>query len=697
MSSAASGKVRADHLKRNAYLYVRQSTVRQVFENTESTRRQYALRQRAVALGWPTERVVVIDNDQGQSGASAQAREGFKTLVNEVAMGRAGIVLGLEVSRLARNSADWHRLLEICAVSETLILDEDGIYDPKEFNDRLLLGLKGTMSEAELHILRARLRGGILNKARRGELRSRLPIGLLYDPQERVVLDPDRQIRDSVALLFATFRRTGSACGTVKAFRRQGVLFPRRLSRGLQKGEVLWGELDHWRTLQILHNPRYAGAFVFGRTRTRRRADGRVVVKDLPLEQWDTVIRQAHPGYISWDEYEENLRRLRANAQAHGAERRKSPPREGPALLQGMVICGVCGLRMTVRYRTSRRGVAPIYLCQTRAVEHGEQICQSIPGSGIDAAMGDLLVEAMSPVALEVSLAVQREIQVRLEQADRLLRKQVDRARYEAELARRRYMQVDPNNRLVADELEAQWNNNLRAFKEAQEDYEKRKERVRAKLTDKQRARILALATDFPKVWADPNTPQRERKRMARLLLEDVTLIKDGQITAHVRFKGGATRTLRLPVPPSAWQLRQTPSEVVSTIDRLLDDHTLGQILTILNEQGLCSGEGKPFSRRILRRIQQAYGLKTRYDRLRDAGMLTLAEMAGKLGVSRCTVKIWHQHGLLGAYPYNDKSQYLYGPPGKNAPVKNQRKGIYGKPTRSEVHPDRTDEVQYAT
>src|SRR5579863_8599920 len=265
----AHQKVNADHLKRNAYLYIRQSTLRQVFENTESTKRQYGLRQRAVALGWPVERIVVIDCDLGQSGATAVDREGFQKLVTEVSMGRAGIVLGLEVSRLARNSADWHRLLEICALSNTLILDEDGIYDPSHFNDRLLLGLKGTMSEAELHLLRARLLGGMLNKARRGELQCRVPIGFVYDAAGRVALDPDQQVQHTIRVLFETFRRTGAATATVKSFREQGLSFPRRIWHGSRKGDIIWGALDHPRTLWVLHNPRYAGAFVYGRTRQR--------------------------------------------------------------------------------------------------------------------------------------------------------------------------------------------------------------------------------------------------------------------------------------------------------------------------------------------------------------------------------------------------------------------------------------------
>jgi DNA invertase Pin-like site-specific DNA recombinase len=301
MTGGAHHKVKAGHLQRHAYLYVRQSTLRQVFENTESTKRQYGLRQHAVALGWPIERILVIDSDLGQSGASAADREGFQKLVTEVSLGKAGIVLGLEVSRLARNSMDWHRLLEICALTDTLILDEDGVYDPSHFNDRLLLGLKGTMSEAELHVLRARLQGGILNKARRGELQSPLPVGFVYNANSEPVLDPDKQVQETIRFFFDTFRRTGSACAIVKTFRHKGLLFPRRLKNGPNQGDLVWAELAFSRTLPILHNPRYAGAFANGRSRTRSNPDGSISYTRLSCEQW-ILLKDAHPGYISWEQ-----------------------------------------------------------------------------------------------------------------------------------------------------------------------------------------------------------------------------------------------------------------------------------------------------------------------------------------------------------------------------------------------------------
>ena len=363
MNSDAT-KVSPNHLDRDAYLYVRQSTLRQVVENTESTQRQYALRERAIALGWPIERVQVIDCDQGQSGASAADREGFQRLVAEVSLGHAGIVLGLEVSRLARNNSDWHRLLEISGLTGTLILDEDGLYDPSQFNDRLLLGLKGTISEAELHVLRARLRGGILNKARRGELKTPLPVGLVYDAQGRVALDPDRQVQDALRVLFATYERTGSGSATVKYFREQGLLFPRRLRRGVRKGELVWGTLVHSRVLQVLHNPRYAGAFVHGRTRWCRSRNGGKTCRRLPLEEWYALLPETHAGYIAWEQYQRNHQSWRENTLARGADRHKSPPREEPALLQGMALCGRCGQRMTVRYHTRKTELVPNYICQ---------------------------------------------------------------------------------------------------------------------------------------------------------------------------------------------------------------------------------------------------------------------------------------------------------------------------------------------
>lgn len=652
------GKVTARHLKRKAYLYVRQSTLRQVLENTESTKRQYALRQRAVALGWSEDETVVIDHDLGQSGAGAADREGFQRLVTEVGMGRAGIVMGLEVSRLARNCADWHRLLEICALSDTLILDEDGVYDPSHFNDRLLLGLKGTMSEAELHVMRARLQGGLMAKARRGDLAAPLPIGFVYDHQNRVVLDPDKQIQESVRHLFLTFDRTGSATATVKAFKKEGLLFPRRPRKGGWEGPILWAPLMHSRALFLLHNPRYAGVFFYGQLRQRKAPNGKRIYKRVPPEECYAFIRDAHPGYITWEQFENHQRRLQENSNALGPDRTKSPPREGLALLQGLVICGRCGERMTIRYHQRKSGIVPDYVCQRDGIEQGKSACQSIHGEAIDEAIGTLLLETVTPLSLEVALAVQQELQARGEQADRLRYQRVERAQYEVDLSRRRYMQVTPENRLVADTLEGDWNLKLLALKEAQQEYERRRTENQDPLHE-QRDRVLALANDFPRLWSDPGTPQRERKRMVRLLLEDVTLLKDHQVTAQVRFRGGASRTLTVARPQKSCESWQTPSAVVSQMDNLLDSHTLDEIAEILNGRGLHSGQGKPLSRKMLTRIQAAYGLKSRFDRLRQTGLLTAEEIGSLLGVTPYFVNAWRRQGLLSAQPYNRKS-FLY-------------------------------------
>jgi DNA invertase Pin-like site-specific DNA recombinase len=695
LTADRSQKITPRHLRRQAFLYVRQSTLRQVVENTESTQRQYALRQRAVALGWPIEQVVVIDRDLGHSGASAADREGFQQLVRDVGLGRAGLVMGLEVSRLARNSMDWHRLLEICALTETLILDEDGLYDPAHFNDRLLLGLKGTMSEAELHVLRARLRGGILNKARRGELEIPLPVGFVYDAAGRVDLDPDQQVQETIRAFFHTFRRTGSATATVKAFRDQQLPFPRRARAGAHQGETLWGRLEHSRALWVLHNPRYAGAFFFGRSRQRHTADARLVHERLPRDEWTALIPNAHAGYITWEDFEENQRRLRENAQANGADRRRSPPREGPALLQGLAVCGRCGDRMTVRYHQRHGTPWPTYVCQRRGIAHAEPICQSIPGRGLDDAIARVLLETVTPLTLDVTLTVQQELQTRLDEADRLHHRAVERARYEADLARRRYLQVDPTNRLVADELEAQWNRALQQVADAQAIYERQRQTDRLAVDADARARILALATDLPRLWHDPHTPDRERKRMARLLVDDVTLITtDDGLTAHVRFRGGATTTRTLARALNAWQLRETSAEIVALIDQLLNQHTDGMIATMLNARGYVSGTGQPFQRGIVKHIRHSHRLRSCYARLRARGMLTRDEIADRLKVSATTVKMWARHGLLTCYPCNDKHERLYEPPGPNAPIKMQGRRLSDRRGRTLLS-DHTNEVQY--
>jgi len=673
LPDTAASKVTAAHLSRRALLYIRQSSLKQVIHNTESAIRQYDLRGKATALGWAADQITVIDIDQGQSGASAADREGFQQLVAEVSLGRAGIVLGLECSRLARNNADWHQLLEICAMTGTLICDEDGLYDPRAFNDRLLLGLKGTMAESELHFIRARLRGGILSKARRGELVMPLPVGLVYDAAGHVILDPDTAIQGAVRHLLATFEAAGSATAVVKAFNAAGLSFPWRHEKGPRKGEVDWQPLRHSTVLHVLHNPRYAGAFTYGRHREQLLPGGKRSSVTVPRDQWISFIPGAHPGYITLDQWEANTARLAANAAAHGRDRAAGPPREGPALLQGIIMCGRCGGRMTIRYHARGGKDLPTYLCQRDGIANARPICTAIPGHTLDEHVGQLLIDTLTPLAAEAALQVSAELEHRAAEADALRAAHVERARYHADLARRRYLAVDPGNRLVAETLEADWNTALRALADAQAAYDKARERHAGTLTQPQKDRIAQLVTDLPGIWNDPATPMRERKRITRLLIADVTVTRTSDtITAHARLAGGQHRTLTLPVPEPAWKIRQTKATTIAEIDNLLDHHTCAEIAAILHARGLANGQGRPFPPAMVQRVIRTYQLRSRRQRLLDAGLIPLSQMAQLLGVSTGTVKIWYHAGIVSGQRYNDKDQVLYNPPGPNPPARHQ-------------------------
>jgi len=670
-------KVQPHHLGRAAYLYVRQSSMRQVVENIESTKRQYALRNRAIALGWRDDQIIVIDNDQGESGASAAWREGFQRLVTDVGMGHAGIVMGLEVSRLARNNADWHRLLEICALADTLILDEDGVYDPASFNDRLLLGLKGTMSEAELHVLKARLRGGILNKVRRGEYRCPLPTGLVYDEAGNVVLDPDAQIRETIAHFFETFDRIGSASQVVKVFRKEGILCPSRIH---VSGTVVFRPLTTWTAIRMLSNPRYAGAYVYGRRLHRRDLDGKKHVQRKPDSgDWLACIPNAHPGYITWEHFQENLKILENNGRSYELAR-NSPPREGAALLQGRAVCGRCGRHFRVRYANRRGRQEGWYVCDRGHTACGELNCQSIAAAPVDAAIGALVAEEMTPAAVELAIEIRREIEARHEEADQLRCRAIDRAQIEADLAQRRFMLVDPGNRLVADTLEREWNEKLRALAGVREERERARQQDSVVLDDAVRKKLVAMTTDFHKLWDDPDTANRERKRLLACIIEDATLIKvpaEGVTRIHIRFKGGRTQTLTTQNPKTSGQQVRTHTEVVHLVDQLLDHHCYSEIAVILNERGFRPGaSARPgraadrFSAKNVAYLMHAYGLRSRYDRLRQRGMLNMREMADRLGVHAQTVERWTEFGLIKAHFYNDNGWRLYEPPGPNPPAK---------------------------
>jgi DNA invertase Pin-like site-specific DNA recombinase len=653
-------KVTPDHLRRPAFLYIRQSTMKQVFEHRESTERQYDLKTRAFALGWKKDQIVIIDDDLGLSGTSTHGRGGFQHLVAEVGLGRVGLVMGLEVSRLARNNADWQRLLEISAMTDTLILDEDGLYDPSDFNDRLLLGLKGTMSEAEIHFLRARMEGGKLNKAKRGELKLPLTIGYVHDDSGKIVFDPDRQVREAISHLFATYQRCGSAYAVVKHFRENGLKFPAHIQGGPNAGEVLWNSLTRTRVLHVLHNPIYAGAYVFSRTRTRKNPiTGKNRIQTLPKEQWKVFLPNAHEGYISWEQYQRNQNQLGSNACAHGEDRRCGPPRSGPALLQGIVLCGRCGQRMTVRYHSRRGTLIPTYRCQ-RGGETSSPICQSVPGLQVEEAISRLLLDMVSPLSFDLSQQVFDEIRTRRDEVVQLHWTRLECARHDAHLAQRRFFSVNPQNRLVADDLERRWNDALRAVVDLEAKYEQVLAEKTAELTAEEHLRIRKLVEDFPSAWNDPHAPSKERKRMIRLLIEDVTLLKTDKIHIKVQFKAGATEELCVPIRSGSKKTRQSCSELLARIRDLAHTKTDGEIASELNQAGYLSSAGLAFTSRIVYYLRRYYNIAGLYEHLRTRGYLTVDELATHLTVSKTTVHRWGKAGMLKTHRYNDKGQVLY-------------------------------------
>jgi DNA invertase Pin-like site-specific DNA recombinase len=608
-----SPKIRPDHLDRQAFVYVRQSTLFQVREHTASTARQYDLVQRAADLGWPAASITVVDQDQGRCGSSAVDRDGFQFLIAQVGLGHAGAVLSLEASRLARSCSGWYRLLEICALTDTLVIDEDGVYDPSQYADRLLLGILGTMSEAELHWLRNRLLGGKLAKAEKGELRMRPPVGLPFDAAGRLVLDPDEEVQQAVRLLFTLFEQTGSALAVVKHFDKHRLLFPDRLWGKARNGELLGRPLRHGRVLDVLHNPRYTGTYVYGRTQTRTRAlpdepprvKGRA--RRVATADWPIVRHNAHPGYISWEQFLRNQQRLDDNGTRPGKDRRGAV-RTGQALLQGLVLCGRCGRRMTVRY--TRNGTTPSYECNQVHKQQGGRTCQFVRGDGVDVAVARLFLEAVQPAQLEVSLATLEQIEDQARQVERQWQLRLERARYEADLARRRFLAVDPENRLVGRNPEKDWNYKLAAI----EQLERQRATVPAvaatQLSAEERQRILNLAEDLPALWHASTTTPAERKQLLRLLIKDVTLTKEGTtIRAAVRWQTEAGTTLEVPRPPRSCDARRTPAAVVARIRVLACDHTDGQIAELLDAEGWRSGRGGSFTASKVQWVRYVHGI----------------------------------------------------------------------------------------
>ena len=560
---------------------------------------------------------------------------------------------------------------EICALSETLILDEDGLYDPAHFNDRLLLGLKGTMSEAELHVLRARLIGGQLNKARRGELAMPTPLGYVVGPDGKLMLDPDEQIQGVVRLVFDTFQRTGSAGAVVRHFREQALAWPQRVATGPRAGTFVAGTLGRSRVLGILHNPRYAGAYVYGRTRQRKlRLAGQCGYRRLPREEWTVFLPNAHPAYISWEQYEANQATLLESARSTRGDRRRSAPREGVALLQGLVICGRCGDRMSVGYSVSRGHPAPRYVCQRRAIERAKPPCQCLSGAAIDRAVSKLVLETVTPASIDVAVEVFDELRNRAAEIDRAKRAEIARLREDAERAQRQFLLVRPENRLVADNLERHWNQALQRLAEAEEAYARAGEtQTSPGVTAEMKERVMALIADLPRVWDDPRTPARDRKRMLRLLIEDVTLLRDDVIRISIRWRGGATREIECPLPLRAPDLRRTPAALVEQVRVLATEQTDGQIAETLNRRWLRTGCGLPFTSTRVRTLRESYDIDSYLQHLTTAGWLTAPQMAEQLDVHLSTAKRFAQEGVLRAVRADDKGTILFEPPTGPLPV----------------------------
>ena len=650
MSEAEARKVATHHLEREACLYVRQSSLRQVMQNTESTRRQYGLSQRAVALGWVAERIRVIDEDQGKSGAYSGNRSGFRDLMGSIAAGDVGIVLGLEVSRLARDNADWHQLLRIAGITNTLILDETGIYDPNDGNDKLLLGVKGTLSEFELQGIKARLVGGQRSAAARGALKMRLPVGLEYNDRDEVVFDPDRSVVDAVRLVFDSFRRMGSAMAVVKWMHRENIALPARPRSGPANGELSWALPRVPQVGRILRNPRYAGAYVYGRTNVKRRADGTSRCHVVPMEDWQVCIQEAHVGFIDWDEYLRNRVTMRGNAASFlEAPARTAAAREGAALLQSRVLCGHCGRRMSMQYNNAlphrNRPARYHYVCNEELARYGRKTCQIMRGDLVDAEISRFVIDAMNRKNIDLALAVQEQVDVEFAEADAQRARRIEAMRYEADLARRRFFEVDPANRLVAATLEADWNERLRELEEACREREARGAARDTELSERQAERIRELAWDFERVWNAAETGNADRKRLLGLLIEDATLTRDGsEVTIGLRMRGGRSLTLEpLQLPRPMAEIRKTPPETVAAVDRLLETHGDHGTARELNAMGCRNWKGDLYTAAHVGRIRRAYGLPTHTERetkrLRDEGFSTAAEVAAQIGFNERVVR----------------------------------------------------------
>jgi len=655
-------QITEQHRSKLAYVYVRQSTLAQVRHHQESTERQYALREKALELGWNDPEIHVLDRDLGMSGAQTTGREDFKSLVAEVSLGQVGAVFALEVSRLARSNLDWHRLLELCALTETLVIDEDGCYNPADFNDGLLLGLKGTMAQAELHFLRARLLGGKLNKAKKGELRFPLPVGFCYDEENRIILDPDEEVRGAVSLVFRLFRETGTAFTVMQRFAERGLRFPKRSYGGAWDGKILWGRLTHGRVLGLLKNPSYAGMYVFGRYQYRREINAAGEIQKrmhaAAMVDWRVRLQEHHEGYITWEEFLENQKRLEKN-RTNGEEMLLSgPAREGLALLQGLLLCGHCGRALTVRY-TGNGGIYPCYQCNwLRREGLASKDCISFRCDLLDAAIVEQVLEALQPAELELALAALQELEARDQTILRQWPMRLERAEYEAALAERRYQEVDPSQRLVAATLERRWNAallQLEDLKKQAAEFQRQEARV---ATPEQKAKVLALARNLPRLWHAPTTQAKDRKRMLRLLIKDITVEKPNQkqLVVHFRWQGGASSDLCVQVPPNRADRVRYPAAVVDRVRDLAQSLPNAEIAERLNREGRVSALGKPFTSSMIQWIRYRYQIPK--VTLARPDELTVDQVARRFEVSPSVVYYWIGRSVIRARRLNTGTPY---------------------------------------
>jgi DNA invertase Pin-like site-specific DNA recombinase len=648
-------KIKPSHLARAAFVYIRQSTPGQIEHNRESTARQYALADRACQLGWLKQQVVVIDEDLGLSGAGTDKRSGFARLISEVALAHVGIVLGLEVSRLARNNADWYRLLELCGLTDTLIGDNDGVYHPALFNDRLLLGLKGTMSEAELHIIRTRLDGGIRNKAARGELRRGLPVGFIWGEADgEVLFHPDEAVTGAIHTVFERFAEFGSARRVWLWFRSEALSLPLQEAPAGRPGPIRWVAATYTAIHHTLTNPVYAGAYTYGKTRSECYVDEhgsvRKRMRHLPMEQWSVLIPDHHQGFIDWATFQANQKRLDSNTrpqphQAGGAVR------EGSALLQGIATCGHCGRRLHVHYRG--RNSAPGYHCAGKDLVNGRGVyCLNVGGTAIERAVAEAFLQAITPAAIEAMRLSVAQLEANQHAALSQWRLEVERARYEAERAERRYRNVEPENRLVARGLETEWENRLRELAAAEAEWRRREQQRPTTLTAEQLQLIQRLGSDIQQVWTAPTTTDRDRKELLRTLLEEVVFhLKRAEGHAHLtlRWRGGAITTLDVPVPRFRPMGPRTDEDTISLLRRLAALYPDEVIAGILNRQGRKTAAGERFTANQVGSLRRYRGIP-RFQPPAEPSrgeLVSVRKAAQILGMNTSTVHRWLEDGFI--------------------------------------------------